>query len=177
MKENKAGKDKLEFGTAFKYPFNRPKGMWNILWILFPIFGWFALGGYSIRIVQEFSKGKFKQLPLFKFKSDMKLGFFMLLKSIPFILAYLLVLGILGIILGLLGIPIWLLSFARVLLEMLIIPILFINFFNKETINSLFEFDKIGLVFSNFGDYIITILKGLLLAVIFMVMIIVSTLG
>ena len=70
----------LDFKTAFKYPFNRAKGMWNILWVLLPIFGWFALGGYGIRIVKEFSHGKFKKLPVMSFGSDMKLGFFMFLK-------------------------------------------------------------------------------------------------
>ena len=38
----------LTFGEAFKYPFNRWKGMLNILWVLLPIFGWFALGGYGV---------------------------------------------------------------------------------------------------------------------------------
>ena len=54
---------KLDFGTAFKYPFNRAKRMWYILWLLVPIIGWFALGGYSIRLVKEFTKGKYKHLP------------------------------------------------------------------------------------------------------------------
>ena len=68
---------KLDFKTAFKYPFNRAKGMLNILWMFLPIIGWFALGAYSIIIVKEFSKGEFKQLPIFNFGSDLKLGFMM----------------------------------------------------------------------------------------------------
>ena len=81
---------KLDFKTAFKYSFNRAKGMWNILWMLLPVVGWFALGGYSVRIVQEFSQGKFKQLPIFEFRNDMKLGFFMFIKAIPFVVVYIL---------------------------------------------------------------------------------------
>ena len=159
--------DKLDFNTAFKYSFNRAKGLLNILWILIPIIGWFAVGGYSIRIVQEFSKGKFKQLPVFSFKSDLKLGFFMFLKSIPFIIAYGVVIAILYAINVWVGVPI------RILLEIFILPILFINFFNKETVGSLFEFKIVRSVFNNLGDYIIVILKSILLGLVFLVMIVI----
>jgi len=40
----------LSFGDAFSYSFNRWKGLLNALWIFLPIFGWFALGGYSVRM-------------------------------------------------------------------------------------------------------------------------------
>ena len=159
--------EKLDFKTAFKYPFNRAKGMWNILWILLPIFGWFALGGYVVRIVKEFIKGKFKKLPTFKFKSDLKLGFFMFIKSIPFIIVYAAILGIITIINP------WLRGIVQFLLSLFVVPILFINFFNKETVGSLFEFRIIKSVFDNLGDYIVTVLKGILLSIVFFIMIIV----
>ena len=53
-------KNELSFGDAFKYPFNKWTRMFNILWFLLPIFGWLALGGYGIRIMQEFVKGNYK---------------------------------------------------------------------------------------------------------------------
>ncbi len=157
----------VDFKTAFRYPFNRAKGMWNILWMLLPILGWFALGGYSVRIVKEFSKGRFEQLPTFQFKSDLKLGFMMFLKAIPFIIAYALIVNVLNTIgLGIGG-------SVNLFLSLFITPMLFINFFNKETIGSLFEFKIIKSVFNNLNDYVIALLKSILLSIIFLIMIIV----
>lgn len=154
----------LDFETAFKYPFNRAKGLLNILWFLLPIIGWFALVGYGIRIIKEFSKGKFKQLPTFKFGGDLKLGFMMFLKAIPFIIVY-------GAIVGLISlIDPWVKGLADFFLRLFIVPILTINFFNKETVGSFFEFRIIKSVFENLGDYIMALLKSILLGVIFLVM-------
>ncbi len=153
----------LDFNTAFKYPFNRMKGLLNIFWMFLPIIGWFVLGGYSIRIVQEFSKGKFKQVPTLKFSSDLKLGFFMFLKALPFTLAYLAIIFILVKIHPSL-------RFIMLPFELLALPILVINFMNKETVNSFFEFNTVKSVFNNFGDYIVVLLKSILLAVIFLLM-------
>ncbi len=158
---------KLDFKTAFKYPFNRAKGMLNILWILLPIIGWFALGGYGVRIIQEFSKGKFKKLPILKFESDLKLGFFMFLKALPFIIAYAALIAILGVV------DEWLKTGVDMLLGIFVTPILTINFMNKQTVSSYFEFGKLEYVFANLGDYIVASLKGFLLFIIFLIMVVV----
>ena len=158
---------KLDFKTAFKYPFNRAKGMWNILWILLPIVGWFALGGYGVRIVKEFSKGKFKKLPTFKFKSDLELGFFMFLKAIPFVIVYITIDAILD------KIDPRVAGLANFFIGLFVVPILAINFMNKETVGSFFEFKIIKSVFNNLGDYIVTVLKSILLGIVFFIMIIV----
>ncbi len=157
----------LEFKPAFMYPFNRAKGMLNIFWVLLPIIGWFALGGYGVRIVKEFSKGKFKSLPKFNFSGDLKLGFFMFLKALPFVLAYTVLVAILNFISP------WFGGVANFFLRVLVVPILGINFFNKETVGSFFEFKILSSVFSNLGDYIMALLKSLLLGLIFVIMIIV----
>lgn len=159
--------DVLKFGDAFKYPFNKAKRMWNILWLLLPIFGWFALGGYSVRIIQEFTKGKFKNLPAMKFKADMKLGFFMFLKALPFMFAYLIVTSLLFAISPELDATI------EILFGLLVLPMLTINFMNKMTIEAFFEFRTIGAVFSNFGDYAVTLVKSIVLGLIFLVMILI----
>ena len=157
----------LDFKTAFNYPFNRAKSMWNILWILLPIVGWFALCGYGIRIVKEFSKGKFKKLPTFKFKDDLELGFLMFLKAIPFIIVYIIVFSILEKMgSGMEGL-------ARFFIGLFVIPILAINFMNKETIGSFFEFKIIKSIFNNLGDYVVALLKDILLGIVFFIMIIV----
>jgi len=155
--------DALDFKTAFKYPFNRAKGMWNILWILLPIIGWFTLGGYGVRIIQEFTKGKFKQLPTLEFGSDLKLGFFMFLKAIPFFAVYILLFAIMNAIHPRFDL-------VEIFTELFIIPILSINFINKQTIGSFFEFKILSSVFKNLGDYIFVILKEILLVVIFLLM-------
>jgi hypothetical protein len=159
--------DVLKFGDAFSYPFNRAKRMWNILWLLFPIFGWFALGGYSVRIVKEFSAGKFKNLPEMKFGDDMKLGFFMFLKAIPFILAYTILVAILTAVSPVVTVVV------RIFIELLMLPILFVHFMNRQTVGSLFEFEIIKKVFANIGDYLMAVLKSIGLALVFVVMIIV----
>ena len=163
---------KLDFKTAFKYPFNRAKGMWNILWILLPIIGWFAFGGYSVRIVKEFIKGKFKRLPIFKFKSDLKLGFMMFLKSIPFVAVYALVLLGLEAVANFLGIKNQKLfvDLINMLLALFVIPMLTINFVNKQTIGSYFELEVVKSVFDNFGDYVVALFKCLVLGTIFLIM-------
>ncbi|MCD4759492.1 DUF4013 domain-containing protein [archaeon] len=155
---------KLKFRTAFSFPFNRAKGLWNILWILLPIIGWFALGGYGIRIIKGFSAGKFKQLPKFNFSSDLGLGFMMFVKSIPFVIVLIIVFGLLSFV------DFWATDILDTLIQFFIIPILFIHFFNKERVGSLFEFKVLKPVFVNLGDYILAVLKDIGLALIFLVM-------
>lgn len=157
-------KAKLDFKNAFSYPFNRAVGMWNILWALLPIIGWFALGGYAVRIIKEFCKGEFKQLPIFKFSSDLELGFKMFIKAIPFIVVYMIITVILDFT------NVWVEGLATFFLELFIAPILTINFFNKGTVASYFELEILSSVFSNLGDYIEALLKSILLAMIFAIM-------
>ncbi len=157
----------LDFKTAFMYSFNRPKGMLNILWVLLPIIGWFALGGYGVRIIQEFSKGEFKQLPVFKFGSDLELGFMMFIKALPFVITYIIIISILN------KIDIRMAGLANFLIGLFAVPILTINFFKKETVGSLFEFGIVKSVFNNLGDYIVAILKSILLGIIFLIMFII----
>jgi len=167
MKKRKSKVTSVDFDTAFGYPFRRAKGMWNIFWLLLPIFGWLALGGYSVRIVKEFSKGKFKKLPTMKFGSDMKLGFFMLIKSIPFILVYIILISILT------AINFWAMVVGRIFVEVFVIPILTINFMNKETVGSLFEFKLVKSVFNNLEDYVVTVLRSILLFVVYLIMVLI----
>jgi len=154
----------LGFATAFKYPFNRPVGLLNILWALIPIIGWFALGGYGVRIIQEFCKGQFKELPRFKFGDDLVLGFMMFIKGIPLMLAYGIITGILFKIHMVVG------GLFEFFTAFLVLPVLVINYFVKETVASSFEFEVVKPVFSHLGDYIIAMLKSLALGIIFMFM-------
>lgn len=187
--------NKVSFKAAFKYPFNRAVGMWNILWAL-PIllttilfFGAFinnmfqiyfiimsilslilgmpitlAFMGYKIKIAQEFCNGKFEQLPTFKFGSDLKLGFFMFLKTIPLIVAYIVIIMIAEKI----GTTVS--SAVSFVIGFFMLPILFMNFFNKQTVASLFEFKITSSVFNNLGDYFMVMLKSIGLGIVFLLM-------
>lgn len=153
----------IDFKSAFKYPFNRPAGMLNILWFLLPIIGWFALMGYGIRIVKNFINNDFKELPLFNLGGDFKFGFFMFFKILPLIVVIMLINLVLMPLKGM-G------SLIAVLISLFAVPMLIINFFNKETVSSSFELDKVKPVFEHLGDYIIAFLKSIALAIIFAVM-------
>ena len=164
----------LEFKKGFHYPFNRSKAMWNILWLLVPIYGWFALGGYTIRIINEFIKGKFKKLPKMHAWPDFKLGLVMFLKSIPFAFVYSALTSMLDGTAFLFN-PIWATtgSIANFFLAFFMVPILSINFFKKQTISSYFEFKILKYVFNNINDYIIALVKSIALGLIFLVMMII----
>lgn len=157
----------LSFDKAFSYPFSKAKRMFNIFWLFLPIFGWFALGGYSVRIVQGFAKGRFKEMPAMKFGSDMKLGFFMFLKAIPFVIAVAVAFSILFVISPALE------AIMELLFGIFVFPMLGINFMKKMTIESFFEFGIAKAVWNNMGDYLIAILKSIGLGIIFLLMMIV----
>ena len=156
--------DALEFEKAIRYPFNRMKGMLNALWLFVPIFGWFALFGYVVRIVNEFIDGKFEELPTIQFMDDMKLGFMMFLKAIPFFLVYMVLISGIGMVSETLS------SIVTFATAIFMIPLLNMNFLRKQTVESYFEFGILTAVTENVGDYIVTILKGIALTIIFMIM-------
>jgi len=159
--------ESLSFGKAFKYPFNRFKGMLNALWIFLPILGWLALMGYTIRIVNEFLEGKFEQLPTMQFGSDLKLGFSMFLKALPFAIVYMIFLTVVGIMSQ------NLLQIVNFLFSCFVIPLLGVNFMKKQTVEAYFEFKILNAMKENLGDYIVMILKTYALTIIFGIMIVV----
>lgn len=170
-------KKELEFRKAFRYPFNRAKRMLNFLWILLPIIGWFALGGYGIVIINEFVKGKFRKLPKMKFWDNFRLGFVMFFKSLPFIILYSIATSLAdgSVFANLYSNPVWTAtgSLANIFLALFIVPLLTINFFKKKTVSSYFEFSKIRYVFRNFNDYVVALVKDIALSIIFFLMIII----
>lgn len=160
----------LTFGQAFNYPFNRAIGLLNILWILVPIFGCFAVAGYIIRIARGFATGLYQELPKFSFWSDCGHGFMMMLRAIPFLLAYAVVLGVAGWILAMVGTPEWLLVVANILVSVLVLPILTINFVRHGTVASYFDFGVVSPVFEHIGDYLLAVIKDIALFLVFLVL-------
>lgn len=155
----------LDFEKALRYPFNRPLGLLNIFWIFLPIFGWLALYGYGIRIVKYFLKGKFKELPIMFFTKDLEFGFHMFIKIIPFSIATVFVSILVGIA------PFGFV--ANILLGWFVYPLLIVNFFRKETVESCFEFEILNKMMNDIKEYAIAILKGTAMGIIFSIMIIV----
>jgi len=158
----------LSFPQAFKYPFKRWVGLLNILWLLVPIYGWFLLIGYRVRILAEFLQGKYTKLPKIQHGKDFKLGWVMFWKAVP---------GILVLIVA----NLLLTDFSRrhgpswvfILLAILVVPVLALNFIKKRTVASCFEFDLVRIVFKNFGDYLVALLKDFALTLVFIVMIVI----
>ena len=152
----------VEFSQAFKYVFNRPIGMLNILWIFLPIIGWLALIGYVIRIIQEYIRGKFRKLPYFRFSNNLVFGLIMFFKSLPLLIVF----GIVSSIINKLPLG----NITTILLSLLILPMLFVNLFHKESVRASFDLSVVKPVFSNLIDYVVVLIKTLVLQLIFMVM-------
>lgn len=153
----------LGFKVGLQYPLNRPEGLLNILWLLLPLFGWLAFVGYNVRIISGFLKKKNTELPKFKFWDDMSLGFYMILKSIPFFLLILMINITVNELAGNEIVAMMILG----IIEIFIVPLLAVNFVKHQTIISFFEIRKIVFVFSNFKEYCLVVLKSLLLGLLF----------
>ena len=148
----------ISLKEGLKYPWNKASRLWNILWLLFPIFGWFALAGYFKRIIKELVKGNNKQLPEFgKFWQNFKDGIIIFVFMIPTIIALFMVkmIPLIGDVLS-------------TLIEVFLLPWLIINFFVKETFDSLWDIkNAFSLVFENAVDYIFAYLKTLIFTLIY----------
>lgn len=158
----------LDFTTAFKYPFRRWQGLFNILWVLVPIYGWFLLIGYRVRIVAEFLQGKYQKTPTIQHGDDFVLGWKMFWKAFPGILVLIAGAALTGNMDGRHG-P-GFIGGLYLLVLLFIVPILAMNFIKKRTVASCFEFDLIRVVFNNFVDYLVALLKDLALGLLFLVM-------
>jgi multidrug efflux pump subunit AcrB len=61
-------------------------------------------------------------------------------------------------------------NIISLLLGFFVVPMLAVNFFRKQTVESFFEFSVLNVVRDNLGEYIITVLKQYALVIIFMVL-------
>lgn len=157
----------ISFSEAFKYPFKTPKRLLYALLLFVPIIGWLALFGYGVRLVNEFIEGRYEGLIKLDFMEDLKLGFMVFLKALPFYIVYSIILFAVAYVNETLG------SLLSLLLGVFVIPLLTVNFMRKQTIESFFEFDVLKVVKDNIGEYIITALKQYALNIIFLILIIV----
>ncbi|KKG01796.1 hypothetical protein DU86_08245 [Methanosarcina mazei] len=132
--------------------------------IFVPIIGWLALFGYGVRLVNEFIEGRYEGPIKLDFMEDLKLGFMVFLKSLPFYIIYIIILFAATYVSEGLG------NIISLLLGFFVVPMLAVNFFRKQTVESFFEFSVLNVVRDNLGEYIITVLKQYTLVIIFMVL-------
>jgi hypothetical protein len=155
----------VTFKEGLKFPWEKPKRLWNILWILVPIIGWFALMGYFVKIVQNLNRGNTKEIPkMDKFWDKFVLGFLVFVKMIPFMV--------------LLGVVSWILQLIPVagmvvygFIAIFIVPYLVLNLMVTEKFSAIWEFERaVKTVFGNFRKYVIAFLMTLFYAAIYLLL-------
>jgi hypothetical protein len=95
---------------------------------------------------------------------DLKLGFVTFLKALPFYILYTAIVFAVIFVNETLG------NLVSLLLGFFVVPILVVNFFRKQTIESFFEFQLLDIVRDNLGDYIIAVLKQYALIIVFFIL-------
>jgi hypothetical protein len=158
MAKKLSKKQSLSIEHGLKYPWVKAERQWNILWILIPIFGWFALGGYTKKIIQEIVKGNVDGLPAFgKFWKNFTEGILLFLYMIPLVLL-MVIINLVPII----GIP---LSYFA---GLLVVPYMFVNLIVKETFISTFDFESWwNAVVGNFGEYLLVVVYSIAYAILY----------
>jgi len=154
----------ISFSEAFKYPFKTPARLLYALLLIVPVIGWLVLFGYTVRLINEFVEGRYEGLIKLDFMEDLKLGFTVFLKALPFYIVYAIILHAATYVSEIFG------NLVSVLLGVFVIPLLAVNFMRKQTIESFFEFDILNIVRNYFGEYITTVLKQYALSFIFLIL-------
>jgi hypothetical protein len=153
------------FTEGLKFPWQKPRRLWNILWVLVPIVGWFALMGYIVRIVQNLNRGNTKEIPkMDDFWDKFVLGFMTFVKMIPFMV--------------LLGIVAWILKLVPIagnivygFIALFIVPYLALNLMVTEKFAAIWEFEKaIKTVFGNFRKYLVALVMTLFYCAIYILL-------
>lgn len=141
----------IDIGSALKYPWKKmTRAFWYWI-ILIPIFGWFPLYGYMLDVIQNITKGNDKELPKFgKYWPSFIDGFY-------FFVFVMIVSVVLNIVMR---IPIA--GWAAYILIALIMPMLMVNYAVKRKFSAFFDVVfATKMVFGNFIDYIVLILKNI----------------
>ncbi|MFZ2499417.1 MAG: DUF4013 domain-containing protein [Methanosarcina sp.] len=154
----------ISLSDAFKYPFKDPKKLLYALLLLIPILGWLVLFGYIVRLVNEFIEGRYEEPLDLDLMEDLKLGAITFVKALPFYIVYAVVIFAINYISPNLG------SLIELMLGFFVIPILAVNFFRKQTIESFFEFDLLNVVKDNFEEYVMAALKQYAVAIVFAIL-------
>ncbi len=141
---------------ALAYPFVNFARLWNFWWFLVPIWGWFIVNGYIVRICSEIKKGKSEELPAIRpFKGLFSQGFFLTVALI--------VPGLILFLLFMIHPVFWLLTVYFGLIS----PILILQFSEKNKVrDGMNVFRATKMVFTHLGAFLLTWLKMLVVTII-----------
>jgi hypothetical protein len=147
----------IEKGLGF--PWANASRQWYALWLLVPIYGWFALIGYIQKIYREIGlSGKVKGLPEFGSSwTNFTDGLLLFVMLIPLMVVFILLSAIPGI-----GIILYYLA------ALFVLPYLAMHLMVTGKFASSFDFSSWWrVVVGNFGAYIIALLKGIIYSVVY----------
>lgn len=158
----------LSLKQGIKFPWQKPRRLLYALWILVPIFGWFAMAGFGVKIIKNLVKGKNKEVPEFgKFWENFLNGCIIILKIIP-LLIVITICDWLLIKIPLLG---TLLYIMFVLLTLLLVPYLFVNLVVTWQVEESFNVKKAwSVITKNLKDYLIAYLKSFAYGIIYILL-------
>lgn len=156
-----------DLARMFRYPWEQWTRIFNFWWVLIPILGWFALMGYTKKIINELLAGNNKELPKFgSFGENMKTGFFFFV--------YTLVLGIvLGIVFMILGFVFGLIPFLGQIIMILIqlyagfmASLMVMDYVKKGNFAAGWDIAGVNkVIINNIEEAVMTILKTLIVVI------------
>jgi hypothetical protein len=159
----------MDIGRAFNFPFQDPRWVTKVLiggvLILIPIFGWFTVFGYTIRVMRNVVSGSDVPLPEWDdfggmFVEGIKAFVIALVWSIPAIIISAIVNSSDNVALSCLS------AIVSAATNLFVLSAT-VNFARSGRIEDGFQFqDTISRVISNIGDYIIIFLLSFVLAII-----------
>ncbi|MEK6901620.1 MAG: DUF4013 domain-containing protein [Nanoarchaeota archaeon] len=145
-------------GEALKYPFANFKRVFNYWWILIPIWGWFVVSGYGIRIINTLVNGNTKELPAIRpFTGLFRTGFFAVVTwlTIAIITGLFTLIPVLG----------WIV-YAYIIF---IAPLLMFQFAEQGRIRDGFNVLRASkTMFSSFGRYLVAYVKTIVVGIVFL---------
>src|SRR3989338_10540192 len=136
-------------GEALKYPFANFKRVFNYWWLLVPIWGWFVVSGYFIRVINELVKGNTQELPAIRpFAGLFRTGFFVMVTG--------LIIGIVAWLFMLIPLVGWI-AYAYLVL---IAPLMIFQFAEQGKIRDGLNVVRASkTVFASFGRYLVAYVK------------------
>ena len=134
---------------ALRYPFAKWRRLFNYFWLLIPVWGWFVVYGYLIRILENLRRGRHRELPaIHPLKGLFSTGFFLCVS----IFIYAIILFALSLI------PV--LGWVAYVYVLLISPLLFLHYSETKNVKDLFDVVTASdILFSYPKEYILAWLK------------------
>ena len=165
-----------DLGEAIKFPFKNFNRVFNIFWVLIPIIGGFLFGGYAIRVINGLYRGEKELVEFGDFVENLKHGFVLTIAMLVPMAVYLVLLLIFGVAIYF-SLSVTLLMVIFIVIEVIIfllmsfsLPILMFQYAEEgDFVEGMNVFKALKFVFSNFGGFIVTGLKGVVVGLIWVI--------